>query len=149
MPDEIMTPIKTQEAMKMAEVHALRALADAISAQGREHNAQGERIAAHMEASNRAMEKFGLRIENMNERLIRLEEQKHGREIDNLRAEVAKITAARDTEVGGLKDKIDKLEARDDQRSGVRQFLEMVPKFAPWIISIIAAIAAWQSVKAN
>lgn len=127
----------------------MRALIDAITAQGRQSSAQAEQIVAHMEASNRTIEKFGLRIENMNERLIRLEEQKHGREIDNLRAELKVIGEERTKEVKSLGDKIDVLERKNDERNGVKQFIEMLPKFAPWLVSIIAAIAAWQSIKAN
>ena len=147
--DEIMMSVTPNEALRQAEIHAMRALVDAITAQGKQQIDQAERVTAHMDASNRALEKFGMRIDNMNERLIRLEEQKHGREIDNLRRDLEKVTLARDKEVGELKAKVDKLESKDDQRSGVRQFLEWLPKFAPWFIGIIGAIVAWQAGKAT
>lgn len=149
MPDDVMTALPDKELLRLSEVHAMRALVDAINAQGRQSSAQSDQIVAHMEATNRTIEKFGLRIENMNERLIRLEEQKHGREIDSLREEIKRVTKARDIEVKALGDKIDTLERKNDERNGAKQFIEMLPKFAPWLVSIIAAIAAWQSIKAN
>lgn len=142
--EEIMTPVPTNEAMKAAEIHAMRALVDAITAQGKRATADSERVAAHMDASNRAIEKFGQRIDNMNDRLIRLEEQKHGREIERVREEVQRISEGRERQINEMVSKIRMLEQRENERGGVRKFFELLPKLWPMIISIMAAMAAWQ-----
>lgn len=142
--EEILTPVTTSEAMKAAEIHAMRSLVDAITAQGKRATADSERIAAHMDASNRAMEKFSQRMDNMNDRLIRLEEQKHGREIERVREEVQRISEGRERQLNEMASKIRILEQRENERGGVRKFFELLPKLWPILISIMAAMTAWQ-----
>lgn len=142
--DQILTTMTSPDALKAAEIHAMRSLVDAINAQGKRATADSERIAAHMDAANRTIEKFGQRIDNMNDRLIRLEEQKHGREIERLREEIQRITEERTREFQVMASKISVLEQRENERGGVRKFFELLPKLWPILVSIIAAMTAWQ-----
>lgn len=134
-PDEIMSPVPKAEALVQAEIHAMRQVADAISQQGKQ-------VAAHMEAGTRALERLSEKVDGMNERLIRLEEQKHGREIERLTREMGEIHRA-------LVRRIDDLESTRDQQKGARALVDWLRQTAPWLVALIMATAAGIGLKAG
>lgn len=105
--------IRQQEALILAETHALQQVAEAI-------RHMSEQTVGHMAASTRALEKLTDRVEGMNTRLIRLEEAKHGREIDKL-TEAMRL----------LSDRANALEADLDQRKGAMSLVGWVQKLWP------------------
>jgi hypothetical protein len=127
--DQILMSVGKPEALAHAELHAMRQVADAIKI-------QGQQTIEHMAASTRAMERLSEKVEGMNARLIRLEEQKHGREIEKLTDEVR----------GALR-RIDGLESTRDQQRGAKGFVEWMSKNTPWLIAAAAFIAAAIGVK--
>ena len=103
-----------------------------------------------MESVTKALERLGDRVEDVDKRLIRVEEAKHGREIERL--EKALATQAADLRehltritqiVGGNTARIDSLERTRDMHDGMGQFMGWVQRFGPWFIGLAAAAAAW------
>lgn len=129
--EEIMVPVSKPEAMVQAEIHAMRTLADAVQAQGKS-------ITEHMGASTRALEKLGEKVDDMNGRLIRLEEQKHGREIERLDGALQKALT-----------RVDSLEQTRDKAVGAGALVTWLRQTAPWLIAILASGAAVFGVKAT
>lgn len=124
----LMSADKT-EAQVQAEIHALRTLADAV-------NLQGRQISEHMSANTRAMEKLGDQVGDLSVRVARLEEQKHGREIEKLHDELR-----------GAFRRINDLESTRDQQRGAKAFVDWLRQTAPWLLAIGAAVVAglgWQ-----
>lgn len=126
MTDEIMMPHTTPEALSLAEIHAMRQVADSI-------RHMGEQTVAHMAASTRAMEKLGEKVDGMNTRLIRLEEAKHGREIERLQKSL-------DNFIGRL----DALESDRDKRNGALGLAGWLHKLWP---AGAALLAGWIGIK--
>lgn len=128
---EIMTPVTKPEAVALAEIHAMRQVADTLKALGDTIATQGRAQTEHTAASTRAMEKLSEKVDGMNARLIRLEEQKHGREIDALRKDFAALAG-----------KVDTLEAAQDRRTGMASVGGWLSRSAPWLMTAAAAILA-------
>lgn len=147
MPDTLVH-MPLSEAQKVSDAHAIRALAEAVSAQGRATSEANERIARHMDASNNIMEKFGNKLEGFGERVVRLEEQKHGRAIEEVKTLLKEAVAERKAEAASIMQRLARLEERDAHRSGVRQFLEFIPKLWPIALAIVTALITWK-VKEN
>ena len=127
--DEIIGAIGKPEALVHAEIHAMRQVADAISLQGKQ-------TVEHIAASTRAMEKLSDKVDGMNERLIRLEEQKHGREIESLKDEIK-----------GLSDEVDGLKSLRDRQAGAMSVGGWISKYAPWLVAIFMAGLAGIGIK--
>lgn len=122
--DEIMTPVSKPEAVAMAEIHAMRGLTDAVSNLARQS-------ADSMAANTRVLEKLTDKVDGMNTRLTRLEEAKHGREIDGLKEEIKEMIR----EIDGLKS------TRDQQR-GAKALVDWLRQTAPWLVAVVMAVAA-------
>lgn len=130
--EKILMSVDKTEAQAHAEIHALRAMTDAI-------NLQGRQVSEHMSANTRAMEKFGDHLADLSIRVTRLEEQKHGREIEGLREEMR-----------GAFRRIDGLESTRDQQKGAKALVDWLRATAPWLIAIgAAALAAFGWEKAT
>lgn len=136
MADEVMTAVQKAEAVAMAEIHAMRQVADTLKALTDTVSAQGRAQADHTAASTRALEKLSEKVEGMNGRLIRLEEQKHGREIDALSKRFE-----------GLEKRIDLLESTRDQQRGAKLLVDWLRQTAPWLVTVGIAIAAIVGIK--
>lgn len=119
---DVLMNLNPGDAMRASEIHALRQVADAISLQGRQ-------VLLHMEANTKAMERLSGRIDGMSERLVKLEAQKHGLEIEKVNAAMA-----------GLAQRIDNLESTRDQQKGAKAFVDWVRQTAPWLV---AASLGW------
>lgn len=122
---EIVTAVPKAEAVSMAEIHAMRQLSDSVAA-------QTKFFGEAMTANTRALERVVERVDGMNERLIRLEEQKHDRQIERL-TEITERIAARTNE----------LEAWRDKAVGAGNLFTWMRTATPWLLAIImTALAA-------
>lgn len=117
--DEFIMPVSKPEAQVLSEIHAFRAMADAITLQGKQ-------VSGHIEANTRAMEKLSDQVGTLSTRVTRLEEQKHGAEIENLREE--QRSALR---------RINDLESTRDQQIGAKNLMDYLKKFSPWILAFV------------
>lgn len=127
--DEVMTAVPKPEAVAMAEIHAMRQMADAVQAQTRFF---GEAMAAH----TKAVERLADEIQKIDRRLIRVEEAKHGRDIEKL---TGQINAACD--------RIDALERAKDRQDGAISAGGWLAKYAPWLLAIGGAALAGIGIK--
>lgn len=123
-----MTAVPKTEALVHAEIHAMRQVADAITLQGKQ-------TAEHMAATTRAIERFGEKMDDMNARLIRVEEAKHGREIERL-------AKAMEDFKRDILPRIDNLESTRDQQKGAKALVDWVRQTTPWLLALIMAVLA-------
>lgn len=112
--DEIMTPITKPEAQAMAEIHAMRGLTDAVS------------------SLTRQIERMNGKIDDVRERVIKLEAREYERQIEGLNERL----------VGALK-RIDDLEGIRDQQRGAKGLVDWIRQTAPWLIGAGLGIAGW------
>lgn len=126
-----MTPVTKPEAVALAEINAMRQVSDTLGVLAATITAQGRAAADHSAASTRAMERLGDKVDDMNGRLIRLEEAKHGRDIERVEG-FGKDLAKR----------IDALEGTRDKQAGALGATGWVAKYAPWLFAIAAAALA-------
>lgn len=129
---EIIMPVPKAEAVSMAEVHAMRQVADSMRVLSDVVINQGKAQVEQAAASTRAMERLADKVDDMNTRLIRLEEAKHGREIERVE-NLAKEMAGR----------VDALEVTRDKQAGALGATGWVAKYAPGLLAICAAALAW------
>ena len=116
--DQIMTPVTKPEALSMAEIHAMRGLTDAVS------------------SLTRQVERLNGKVDDVRERVIKLEAREYERQIEGLEA---RLTAA-------LK-RIDGLESTRDQQRGAKALVDWIRQTAPWLVAIVAAVAAGIGIK--
>lgn len=127
--EQIFMSVPTVDAQSLAEIHALRALADAVTLQGRQ-------VSEHISANTRAMEKLGDQVGDLSVRVTRLEEQKHGRDIEGMRDELR-----------GAFRRINDLESTRDKQSGAKALVDWLRVTAPWLFVLGASTLAflgWQ-----
>jgi predicted RNase H-like nuclease (RuvC/YqgF family) len=131
LPEEIVMPVTKPEAVAMAEIHAMRQVSDTLKALADTVTAQGKAQADHTAAATRAIERLSSKVDGMNERLIRLEEAKHGREIERL-----------DKSINELSGKVDALEGVRDQQRGAKALVDWLRMITPWLLAGLAAFWA-------
>lgn len=127
--EQIMMSVTPSEALRQAEIHAMRQMADAVTAQTKFF---GDALGANTRSLERAVEK----LDEVNERLIRVEEQKHGKMIEELRAEM------RD-ELRGAFRRIKDLESTRDKQSGAKAMIDWLRVTTPWLFAIGAGALAY------
>lgn len=114
MSDEIMVPVTKPEAVSMAEIHALRGLTDAVG------------------TLTRQVERMNSKVDDVRERVIKLEAREYERQIEGLSDRLALA----------LK-RIDDLEGTRDQQKGAKALVDWVRQTTPWLLALImAALAA-------
>lgn len=118
MPDEIMTPVTKPEAVSMAEIHALRGLTDAVG------------------TLTRQVERMNAKVDDVRERVIKLEAREYERQIDGLS----------DRLIAALK-RIDDLEGIRDQQKGAKALVDWFRQTAPWLLAMAMAILAGVGLK--
>ena len=121
---DVMMNVPHPEALRQAEIHAMRQMADAVTAQTKFF---GEALAANTRSLERAIGK----LDEVNERLIRVEEQKHGKAIEGLQEELR-----------GAFRRINDLESTRDQQKGAKVLVDWLRQTAPWLIALGAAALA-------
>jgi hypothetical protein len=88
-------------------------------------------IGDNIATQTRTLESFGVDLREVREKVIRLEEQKVSRVVEEVKATLSVALA-----------KIDTLEAQRDKAEGARSLLGWIAKNTPWIISGLAMAAA-------
>lgn len=76
MPDEVLMPVSKPDALVQAEIHAIRQVSDVLAAQ------------------TRAVERLGEKVDDVRERVIRIEEQQTNKRLDAQGIEVDKLKIA-------------------------------------------------------
>lgn len=116
--DEIMTPVTKPEAQVMAEIHAMRGLTDAVS------------------SLTRQIERMNTKIDDVRERVIKLEAREYERQIEGLNERLSAALT-----------RIDNLEGTRDQQRGARALVDWLRQTAPWLLAGVAAFAAGLGLK--
>ena len=111
--EEVMMPVPKPEAVSMAEIHAMRGLTDAVG------------------SLTRHVERIGGKVDDVRERVIKLEAREYERQIEGLN----------DRLTNALK-RIDDLEGTRDQQKGAKALIDWVRQTAPWLLALAMAAAA-------
>lgn len=111
--DEVMMPVQKPEAVSMAEIHAMRGLTDAVS------------------TLTRQVERIGGKVDDVRERVIKLEAREYERQIEGL-----------NDRLGSALKRIDDLEGTRDQQKGAKALVDWLRQTAPWLLAVGAAVFA-------
>lgn len=111
--DEVMMPVPKPEAVSMAEIHAMRGLTDAVS------------------TLTRQVERIGGKVDDVRERVIKLEAREYERQIEGL-----------NDRLGLALKRIDDLEGTRDQQKGAKALVDWLRQTAPWLLAVGAAVFA-------
>lgn len=111
--DEVMMPVPKPEAVSMAEIHAMRGLTDAVS------------------TLTRQVERIGGKVDDVRERVIKLEAREYERQIEGL-----------NERLGMALKRIDDLEGTRDQQKGAKALVDWLRQTAPWLLAVGAAVFA-------
>ena len=130
--DEIMMPVGKPEAQAMAEIHALRQVGDAVAAQSRMFSDFMTGVIKAQEALTKSIDAMRGDVQTMDRRLTRVEEQKHGRDIEKLSGELKEASA-----------RINTLESNLDQAKGAKAFFEWLRTATPWLFALVVGGAAY------
>ncbi len=122
--EEIMMPVPKPEAVSMAEIHAMRQLTDAVG------------------TLTRQIERMNAKVDDVRERVIKLEARDYERKIDDLKARLEGAAQDHVRQIEGLQGRIDALESSRDKQSGAMGVGTWLTKNAPWLLAGIAAFAA-------
>lgn len=111
--DEIMMPVPKPEAVSLTEIHAMRQLTDAVA------------------TLTRQVERIGGKVDDVRERVIKLEAREYERQIEGL-----------NDRLGTALKRIDDLEGTRDQQKGAKALVDWLRVTAPWLLAGVAAFAA-------
>lgn len=113
-------PVPKAEALQQVEITVLRQIGDNVAAQ------------------TRTLEGLRDKVDDVRERVIRLEEQKVAKEVESLKGELSAALA-----------RIDVLESQRDKAVGAASFWSWLMKNAPWLFAGIAAFGAGIGLKGD
>lgn len=130
--DEIMMPVAKAEAVAMAEINAMRQVADTLRVLSDAVTTQGKAQAEQAAASTKALERLTDKVDGMNTRLVRLEEAKHGREIERLEGCINRLDR-----------RVNDLEGTRDQQRGAKSLVDWLRQTAPWLAAVAMGAAGW------
>ena len=116
----------------MAEIHALRQVGDAVAAQSRMFSDFMTGVIKAQEALTKSIDAMRGDVQTMDRRLTRVEEQKHGRDIEKLSGELKEASA-----------RINTLESNLDQAKGAKAFFEWLRTATPWLFALVVGGAAY------
>lgn len=108
-----MTPVSKPEAVSMAEIHAMRGLTDAVA------------------TLTRQVERIGGKVDDVRERVIKLEAREYERQIEGLNERLAAALT-----------RIDNLEGTRDQQKGAKALIDWLRQTTPWLLAIAASVFA-------
>lgn len=135
--DEVMMPTATAEAMRLAEIQAMRQLADSVTQQSKQ-------FSTHMEAQTRVMEKMTDRLEDVRERVIALEQGGYDKRLEAVKASLEKLQTETNAERKVLEGRVNTLESQRDMAKGAVSFWEWLGKNVPllvtWAIGVAVAL---------
>lgn len=138
--DEVLTAVPTADALKLAEIQAMRQLADAVSAQSRQHIEQTA-------VQTRALEKLAEKVDDVRERVISLESSGYDKRLEALKVTQEKTEVAYKAMIEKLENRVNQLESERDQVKGAASFWTWLTKNAPWLLAGVAAFAAGLGIK--
>lgn len=115
-----MMPVSKPEAVSMAEIHALRAVSDAMVALGRR------------------FESMEGKFDDVRERVIKMEAREYERQIEVLSGRLE-----------AYEQRINDLEGTRDQQKGAKAIVDWLRQTTPWLLAGIAAFAAGLGIKAT
>lgn len=139
---EIFTAVTKPEALAQAEIHAMRQMGDAIQLMGR------------------SLEAMSTKVDDVRERVIRLEEQKATKLVERVERDLREqlstaksehasaMTAAVSTLERAL-GRIDALERSRDEATGARSVWDWISKNAAWLVAVVAAGIAGIAMKSG
>lgn len=141
-PDEVLMNIPRSDALKQAEIHAMRQMGDAVSAIGR------------------SVETLAGKVDDVRERVIRLEEQKATKLVERVerdlreqmasaKSEHALALSAATANLDAALGRIDALERARDEATGAKSVWEWLSKNAAWIFAGTAAFVAGLALKSG
>jgi DNA repair ATPase RecN len=111
-----MTGVSTADAAQLATIQALRQVSDSMNAIGRRMDRQGETL------------------DDIQRRVIRLEEARTSHQIDELKQEL-----------DDARQRLALLESERDHRRGALSLVKWLKDYTPWLLAItLAALAWWQ-----
>lgn len=116
--NEVFMPMPQAEALHQVEITVLRQIGDNVATQ------------------TRTLEGLRDKLDDVRERVIRLEEQKVAKEVDTLNAKLALAL-----------NRIDVLEAQRDMAAGAASMWGWLSKNAPWLFAGLAAFGAGMGAK--
>lgn len=141
-----MMSVPTTDAMKLAEIQAMRQLSDAVVQQSRQ-------FSEHMGVQTRVLEKLSDKVDEIKERVQGLEMSGFDKRIEALKTshektETALRTAHEKSEaaqkllIERLELRVNQLESERDHVKGAASLTTWITKNAPWLLAGIAAFAA-------
>lgn len=110
---QLMMPAAPSEAWQQAQVLAMRQLGDLMSAQ------------------TKRIEGLGEAVQDVRDRVIRMEAQEINKSVESLRAELR-----------AAQTRIDQLESQRDRVQGVAAFTSWISRVGPWLFAIAAGLWA-------
>jgi hypothetical protein len=128
---EIMMPVSAADAARGIEITVLRQMGDNIAAQTRQ------------------MERFVEKVDDIQVRVIRLEEQKTSKMVERVEAELRAALAASQADVKAALSRIESLERQRDREAGAMSVWAWLSKNAPWLFAAVATFFAGLAVKAG
>lgn len=138
--EEVMMPTATAEAMRLAEIQAMRQLADSVTQQSKQ-------FSTHMEAQTRVMEKMTDRLEDVRERVIALEQGGYDKRLEAVKAALEKLQTKFEASLAILEGRTNTLESQRDMAKGAVSFWEWLSKNIPWLITLGVGAAAAFGIK--
>ena len=95
-----------------------------------------QQIGEHLSAQTRRLEALTAKVDDVRERLVRLEAQEAGKLVDGVRGELKAAL-----------ERLDALEAQRDRVAGVAWFWGWISRSAPWVAAGLAAALAIMGLK--
>lgn len=99
--------------------------------------AQTEAFVGAMNANTQEIKRLADKVDSVHTRVIRLEEQRHGKDIEAIRSDMEKINAKIEAQGGKITD----IEMRHAQFLGAGRFMDYARQFLPWFVLIAAGVA--------
>jgi hypothetical protein len=142
VPDDVMMNVSKPEALQQVEIHVMRQMGDALQTMGR------------------SLEAITTKVDDVRERVIRLEEQKATKLVErverDLRGQLAAAKAEHLAAMNGAVSKleqacsrIDALESARDQATGAQNVWVWLSRNAAWLFAGAAAFIAGLALKSG
>lgn len=123
-PDEVLMPVPKADALQHIEIQVLRQISDNLSSQGA------------------ALTLLTSSMQDVRERLIRIEAQDVTKRIEMVEAQGLAGRAHLTSQIEAACVRINTLEASQDRRNGALSLVEWLSKYAPWLLAGVAAFVA-------
>lgn len=126
-----MMNVSRPEALQQAEIHAMRQMGDAI------------------QSVVRAMEAMSTKVDDVRERVIRLEEQKATKLVERVERDLREQLSSSTLRMEAALTRIDALERSRDEATGAKSVWNWLSKNASWLFAGLAAFVAGLAAKSG